>query len=201
MTNLDLLLYAAHVAFWASFGATRLLLRKPASDSASSSSESLATPQEYIAPFSRAVLAFHMLGFATMYFGIGNAVLPRRVPTWFAGQRMVGALVIAIGAALMSWAVASFHSWRFRAKLDPGHQLARNGAFGLVRHPIYVGLTLLALGSAIWVPTLIVWSGFVLIAVGSELRARSEESLLRRAFGTAYIEYSRRTKRFIPGVY
>jgi protein-S-isoprenylcysteine O-methyltransferase Ste14 len=142
-----------------------------------------------------------MLGFAVMYFGIADAVLLRRVPTWFAGQRIVGALVIAVGAALMSWAVASFHSWRFRAKLDQGHELATNGAFGLVRHPIYVGLTLLALGSAIWVPTLIVWSGFVLIALGSELRASSEEALLKRAFGAAYDVYSSRTKRFIPHIY
>ena len=199
MKNPDLLLYAVHNAFWASFGVTRLFQRKP--DSASSKSESSATSQEYIAPFSRTVLGVHILGFAVLYFGIGNAVLPRHVPTWFPGQRIVGALVIAVGVALMSWAVASFHSWRFRAKLDQGHELATNGAFGLVRHPIYAGLNLLALGSAIWVPTLIVWSSFVFIALGSELRARSEETLLKRAFGAAYLEYSERTKRFIPYIY
>ena len=201
MKNPDLLLYAVHVAFWASFGATRLFLRNRASDSRTSSTEPIATTQEYTAPFSRTVLGVHMLGFAVLYFGIGNAVLPHRVPAWFVGQRIVGTLVIALGAALMSWAVASFHSWRFRAKLDQGHQLATNGAFGLVRHPIYAGLSLLALGSAIWTPTLIIWSGFVLIALGSELRARSEEALLRRAFGAAYLEYCKRTKRFIPWVY
>jgi len=201
MKNPDLLLYWVHNAFWASFGITRLFLRKPASDSARSNPESLATSQEYTAPFSRTVLGFHILGFAVLYFGIGNAVLPRRVPTWFAGQRIVGALVIAVGATLMCWAAASFHSWRFRAKLDRGHELATDGPFSLVRHPIYAGLNLLALGSAIWAPTLIVWSGFALIALGSDLRARSEETLLKRAFGAAYLEYSERTKRFIPYIY
>ena len=63
------------------------------------------------------------------------------------------------------------------------------------------GLTLLALGSAIWAPTVLICSGFALITVGSELRARSEEVLLKRAFGTAYIEYSKRTRRFIPLIY
>ncbi len=109
--------------------------------------------------------------------------------------------MIALGAALMSWALVSFHSWRFRAKLDEGHQLATDGAFRLVRHPIYTGISLLALGSAIWAPTVIIWSGFVLIAVGSELRARSEEVPLKRAFGDAYVEYAKRTRRFIPFVY
>ncbi|HEV8432883.1 MAG TPA: isoprenylcysteine carboxylmethyltransferase family protein [Thermoanaerobaculia bacterium] len=197
MRNPDLLLYMVHVAFWASFGMTRRSLhRKPHSDPGS-----VATSQEYTAPFSRTVLAFHMLGFGVLYFGIGNAVIPRRVPTWFAGQRIVGTLVIALGAALMSWALLSFHSWRFRAKLDEGHQLATNGAFRLMRHPIYTGLTLLALGSAIWAPTAIIWSGFALIAIGSELRARSEEVVLKQAFGDAYVEYAKRTRRFVPFVY
>ena len=195
MKNPDLLLYAAHIAFWASFGLTRLFLSAPAN------TETVATSEEYTAPYSRTLLVIHMLGFAVLYFGIGNAVFPRRVPDWFAGQRIAGTVVIAAGAALMSWAVASFHSWRFRAKLDQGHELATNGAFGLVRHPIYAGMSLLALGSAIWAPTAIIWSGFVLIALGSELRARSEETLLKRAFGAAYLDYSRRTKRFIPYVY
>jgi protein-S-isoprenylcysteine O-methyltransferase Ste14 len=200
MKNFDLLLYAAHIAFWASFALTRILMRNAASDSGDSA-EPVAASAEYTAPFSRTLLGVHMLGFGVLYFGIGNAVLPRRVPTWFPGQRIVGVVIIAIGAALMSWAVASFHSWRFRAKLDQGHQLATNGAFGLVRHPIYAGLTLLALGSAIWAPTLIIWIGFALIAMGGALRARSEESLLKHAFGDAYVDYAKRTKLFIPFVY
>jgi protein-S-isoprenylcysteine O-methyltransferase Ste14 len=200
MSNPDLLLYWVHNGFWASFGVTRLL-RRSKDDPASSKPASVVTSDEHTARFSRTFLAFHILGFGVLYFGIGNAVLPRRVPTWFAGQRILGTLVIAVGAALMSWAVMSFHSWRFRAKLDRGHELATEGAFRFVRHPIYAGLTVLALGSAIWAPTWIVWSGFVFIALGSELRARAEEALLRHAFGARYLEYSERTKRFIPYIY
>lgn len=197
MRNPDMLLYLAHVAFWTSFGLTRKLLnRKPAPVTGA-----VATSQAYTAPFSRTVLAFHMLGFGVLYFGIGNAVIPRRVPAWFPGQRLAGTLVIALGAAVMSWALVSFHSWRFRAKLDEGHQLATTGAFRLMRHPIYTGMTLLALGSAIWAPTAVIWIGFVLIAIGSELRARSEEVVLKQAFGDAYVQYAKRTRRFIPFVY
>jgi protein-S-isoprenylcysteine O-methyltransferase Ste14 len=123
------------------------------------------------------------------------------VPTWFIGQRLVGTAVIAIAAALMCWAVASFQSWRFRAKLDQGHQLTTDGPFGLIRHPIYMGMNLLALGTAIWIPSIPVWIGFVLMAIGGDIRARSEEVLLRRAFGAAYIDYSSHTRRFIPGIY
>src|SRR5262245_17298714 len=82
------------------------------------------TSQEFTAPYSRLFLGFHMLGFGVLYFGIGNAVIPHRVPEWFPGQRIAGALVILLGAPLMPWAVSAFQSWRFRAKLDEGHKLA-----------------------------------------------------------------------------
>jgi protein-S-isoprenylcysteine O-methyltransferase Ste14 len=136
-----------------------------------------------------------------MYFGIGYAVLGGRVPFWFAGQRIVGAGVIVIGAALVAWAVLHFRSWRFRAALSEGHQLATGGPFGLLRHPIYMGLDLLALGSAIWVPTPVLWIAFVLMAIGSDLRGRAEERILDEAFGDSYRDYCRRTRRFVPYVY
>jgi len=64
-----------------------------------------------------------------------------------------------------------------------------------------MGLNLLALGTALWVPTAIVWAAFVLMAIGSDLRARAEEPLLRQAFDSAYREYCARTRRFVPGIY
>jgi protein-S-isoprenylcysteine O-methyltransferase Ste14 len=198
--NPDLLLYVAHVVFWAAFGVTRNLASGRGETAPNVDAPAVAS-EERTAPFSRSLLALHMLGFGAMYFGIGNAVIPRRVPAWFAGQRAVGAVVILLGAALCCWAVLAFRSWRFRAKLEVGHQLATGGPFRLLRHPIYAGLDLLALGSAIWAPTPILWIGFALIALGSDLRARSEETLLANAFGQVYQEYRGRTRRFIPGIY
>jgi protein-S-isoprenylcysteine O-methyltransferase Ste14 len=136
-----------------------------------------------------------------MYIGIGIAVIPHRVPAWFSGQRIVGSLIIGGGAALVVSALIYFRSWRFRAAVDSRHQLATGGPFRLLRHPIYMGLNLLALGSAIWVPTAIVWIAFLLMVLGSDLRARAEETLLLRVFGASYREYCARTGRFVPGIY
>jgi protein-S-isoprenylcysteine O-methyltransferase Ste14 len=147
------------------------------------------------------LLALHALAFGLMYFGIGYAVIPGRVPTWFPGQRVAGTLVIAAGAALVVWALVYFRSWRFRAAVDKGHQLATGGPFQIMRHPIYMGMNLLALGTAIWVPSEIVWAAFVLMAMGSDLRARAEERLLKQSFGLSYDEYCARTRRFIAGIY
>jgi protein-S-isoprenylcysteine O-methyltransferase Ste14 len=199
--KLDFAIYFVHWGFWGAFGITRVILRRRDRKDSRASDTAPITQKENTARFSRVLLAFHALAFALMYFGIGYAVIPGHVPKWFPGQRVAGALVIAAGAALMVWALVYFRSWRFRATVDRGHQLATGGPFQIMRHPIYMGLNLLALGSAIWVPSAIVWAAFVLMAMGSDLRARAEERLLTQAFGRSYDEYCARTRRFIPRVY
>ena len=197
--NPDLALYVVHVLFWASFIVTRAVAARGAS--AAAPAGPAASGQAQTAPFSRALLVLHMIGFGVLYFGIGASVFPRRVPEWLPGQRIVGTIVIALGAVLMSSALLFFRSWRFRAKLDEGHQLATGGPFRLVRHPIYMGINLLAAGTAVWDPSIVVLAGAVLTIAGSDLRARSEEALLERAFGSVYEDYRRHTKRFLPGIY
>lgn len=201
MSSRDFGIYTMHWVFWGAFGVTRVILRIRDRNHTRAADTTPSSRQATTAPFSRALLAFHGLAFAVMYFGIGNAVIPGRVPIWFPGQRVAGSLVIAGGAALVVSTLVYFRSWRFRATVDEGHQLATGGPFRIVRHPIYLGLNLLALGSALWVPTAIVWAAFGLMAIGSDLRARAEESLLEQAFGPLYREYCARTKRFVPGIY
>jgi protein-S-isoprenylcysteine O-methyltransferase Ste14 len=202
MAHRDLALYGVHALFWVAFGLARSIAGRSDAAAATGTADPPAIAGEtQTAPFSRALLVFHMVGFGIMYFGVGQAVIPGRVPEWLPGQRLLGTLVIASGAGLAAWAVLHFRSWRFRAQLERGHELATGGPFALVRHPIYAALDLLALGTALWVPTAIVWAGFLLMAVGSDLRARTEERLLKQAFGETYRAYCQRTRRFIPGVY
>ncbi|HEY3131581.1 MAG TPA: isoprenylcysteine carboxylmethyltransferase family protein [Acidobacteriota bacterium] len=201
MSSPDVAIFTVHWAFWGAFGLTRIVLRIRDRNDSGAVNTAPIPQQETTAPFSRALLAFHGLAFAVMYFGISYAVIPGRVPFWFPGQRVAGSLVIAGGAALVVSALVSFRSWRFRATLDKSHQLAIGGPFRILRHPIYMGLNLLALGTALWVPTAIVWTGFMLMAIGGDLRARAEETLLTHAFGPSYREYCARTRRFVPGLY
>ncbi len=146
-------------------------------------------------------MGFHGFGFGVLYFGLGQAVIGGHVPRLFYFQRTAGALVILAGAYLMCWALVFFRSWRFRAELDVGHELATGGPFALVRHPIYAGINLLALGTVLWVPTSIVFAGAVLLILGSDLRGRAEEKLLADAFGDAYRAYMRKVKRLLPWIY
>jgi protein-S-isoprenylcysteine O-methyltransferase Ste14 len=207
--TLDIAIYAVHGAFWAAFGITRSLSRsknsepaplsEPAAPKPAAAEPASAVPTT--ARFSRLLVAIHGIGFFVMYFGIGNALFGSGVPHWFTGQQVVGALVIAVGARLMCWALLHFRSWRFQARIESDHQLATGGPFALVRHPIYAGLDLLAIGSAIWIPSVIMWAAVVLMLLGADIRARAEETVLTEAFGDQYREYSSRVARFIPGIY
>src|SRR5258706_5388744 len=129
MPKVDFLLYAVHNAFWAAFGLTLLILRWMDRNRTADSETAPVAKQEQTAPgktapFSRALLAFHGLAFALMYFGIGFAVVPWRVPRWFPGQRGVGTVVIAAGAAVMVWGFLRFRLCRFRPPLCSVHTLA-----------------------------------------------------------------------------
>jgi protein-S-isoprenylcysteine O-methyltransferase Ste14 len=83
-----------------------------------------------------------------------------------------------------------------------GQKLQRRGLYSLVRHPFYLGLELIFLAFALNSRT---WACFAVVLVPTTLamlyRIHVEETALRLAFGAEYEEYSRSTKRLIPGVY
>jgi protein-S-isoprenylcysteine O-methyltransferase Ste14 len=197
MQILDVAIYLVHVSFWAAFGITRWFVG--AGHAVTDAAPAAAVSRT--ATYSRLVLSIHFVAFGVMYMGIGGAVFSGRVPAWFPGQRLAGTAIIAVGAWLMCWSLVYFRSWRFRAKVDAGHELATGGPYALVRHPIYAGMNLLALGTAVWIPTLLVWLAVALMFLGSDLRGRAEERVLTEAFGDEYRAYCARTRRFVPGVY
>lgn len=77
-------------------------------------------------------------------------------------------------------------------------ELKTDGLYGLVRHPIYLGLLLGAVGLAIRSGS--VWALFLLIALAVLLnfKARFEERLLLAKF-VNYKEYASRVGRLVPG--
>ena len=194
-------IYVAHVAFFGAFVIARLIARASPREKQEVANGTERVAKENTAPYSKVLVAFHMVGFVILYFGIGDAVFGRKPLALFESQMLAGSIVIGCGGVLCCWALLYFRSWRFRAQLNVGHELATGGPFRFLRHPIYMGLNLLGLGTALWIPTLTVWVAFVFMVVGSDLRARSEEALLHRSFGERYAAYCSRTRRFVPLLY
>lgn len=114
----------------------------------------------------------------------------------------------ALGAACFAAALA-FWLWG-RRQIGPLRQLRppaaaplvfrREGAFGIVRHPLYAAFLLAAaaplpLVGARLLPGLAACVGVL------ALRAVQEERHLRRHLGAAYDDYCRRVRRLIPFVW
>jgi protein-S-isoprenylcysteine O-methyltransferase Ste14 len=78
--------------------------------------------------------------------------------------------------------------------------LVEHGLYRRVRHPIYVGVTVAALGWALFTASLAALLMVLLLALVLDLKARREEAWLAERY-PEYADYVRRTRRFIPGVY
>jgi protein-S-isoprenylcysteine O-methyltransferase Ste14 len=112
----------------------------------------------------------------------------------------LGSLLSVAGAALVLRSRAALGpAWSFVPKADQETGLVTTGPYRLVRHPIYLGLTLLAMGQALAFRScpavLIVLSGIVPTFAW---RARAEEKLLSRTFGKRYALYQKQTKMIFP---
>ena len=113
---------------------------------------------------------------------------------------LAGSLLALAGAALVVICHGELGAaWSFAPKADPSTGLITSGPYRLVRHPIYLGLTLLALGQAVafgcWPALFIALLGVVPTLAW---RARVEEKLLSRIFGESYEVYRQRTKMIVP---
>ncbi|HZV53900.1 MAG TPA: isoprenylcysteine carboxylmethyltransferase family protein [Rhodocyclaceae bacterium] len=79
--------------------------------------------------------------------------------------------------------------------------LVTTGIFAYIRHPMYASLLALTWGTFLQAPS---WPGAVIalsVSLFLMLTALADERECLAYFGTAYAEYMRRTRRFIPGVF
>lgn len=110
-----------------------------------------------------------------------------------------GLALVAAGLAFSVWArVHLGRLWSGTVTLKEGHAIVRSGPYAVTRHPIYTGLLLAALGTALAVGRAPAAAGFVLVAVSLVIKSGQEERMLAGHFGEAYEEYRSRTPRLIP---
>ena len=106
-----------------------------------------------------------------------------------------------VGVAIAIWARSCLGEyWSARVALKEEHQLIRSGPYRYVRHPIYAGMLLGAIGTTL---VLGEWRGViavVLILIAHSRKAAREEALLTAEFGEEYLAYRRSTRFLFPGL-
>lgn len=113
-------------------------------------------------------------------FVAAAALLILASPTWASWR--AGLLVAAVGECIRIWAAGH---------LEKSREVTRSGPYRYMRHPLYVGSMVMALGVALAArgaaAALVagLYMGFTIVAA-----IQVEEAYLRQAFGPAYDDYS-----------
>lgn len=120
--------------------------------------------------------------------------LPRRLPLEIAGVTLAW-----VGSPLIIWArVCLGRYWSGVVALKQDHKLIQTGPYRVIRHPLYTGILLAAMGWCLAVPT---WSsllGALSLAMCFVRRAHKEDVLLATEFGEEFEAYRQRTGRLTP---
>jgi protein-S-isoprenylcysteine O-methyltransferase Ste14 len=120
---------------------------------------------------------------------------------WAPAATLIGIAAISLGGV-----VAARGVWDLRAGLTPfprpmaGAPLVETGAYRLIRHPIYSGLVLGAIGWGLVTGSIVVLGAAGLLFLLFAAKSQREEAWLVAAH-PGYADYQRRTKRLIPWVY
>jgi protein-S-isoprenylcysteine O-methyltransferase len=114
---------------------------------------------------------------------------------------VVGLALTVLGLAFAIWARFYLGSnWSAVVTVKQNHELVRSGPYAFVRHPIYTGICIAFLGTALYVGQLRALVGLVLSATGYKLKSLTEEAMMDKQFDE-YQQYKREVKALIPFVW
>jgi protein-S-isoprenylcysteine O-methyltransferase Ste14 len=148
------------------------------------------------------VMFFEVVGFVLLFdrdAGVGplkDHFLPRSEVLTVCG---IGLTWAGIGLAI--W--ARYHLgqyWSGRITLKQDHQLIRTVPYARLRHPIYSGLVLAAIGSALFIGRWRCVAGVCVILMGFVIKGKREEALLAGQFGEAFEQHRAYTGFLLPRI-
>lgn len=133
---------------------------------------------------------------------IALAPLARLWPLPFAPWlRVLGVLMMAGGGVFgMAGVLGLGRNLTALPKPVEGGTLVTSGIYSMVRHPIYSGLILAALGWAIWSANGLGIGLALVLLLFFDVKSRREERWLIEAY-PEYAAYQKRVKKLIPWVY
>jgi len=116
--------------------------------------------------------------------------------------KAIGFVVGILGLSLCRIAQVTIgKSWRVGIDDDAKPGLVTTGIYKSIRNPTYTGLYLLCVGFWIINPTFLCAFWIYTFFIMMEFQVRCEEEYLIAQYGNEYLEYCKKTKRYIPFIY
>ena len=111
----------------------------------------------------------------------------------------LGIIFIFFGGLINIWTDNLFKGRKTTVKpFDPPAFLEVRGPFRISRHPMYLGMCAILLGTAILLGSIVTFfSPFVFIVLMEILFIPMEEKSLENEFGQEYLNYKKRVRRWI----
>lgn len=112
---------------------------------------------------------------------------------------LIGFIAAVCGMVVASWSrIALGRYWSDKVILQTEHRLIRSGPYSCMRHPLYSGVLLAVLGTAL---VLGEWRGllsFCILLVNYAIKAKREERILADRFGEDFNAHGRQTGFLLP---
>lgn len=113
--------------------------------------------------------------------------------------RIMADVTVLIGLIVALWARTVLGgNWSASVTFKQDHELIVRGPYRFVRHPIYTGILLMILGTAIISGRAVAFLALIICFLVYWQKLRQEEALLTRHFPETYPGYKSRTKALIP---
>jgi len=114
----------------------------------------------------------------------------------------VGAGITLAGLLFCVWArVHLGQNWSRSVTIKQDHELIVTGPYSLVRHPIYTGLFVAFIGTALVIGQVRAVVAYAMIVLSLWYKLRLEEKWMRAQFGAKYEEYSSHVSAVVPFVF
>jgi protein-S-isoprenylcysteine O-methyltransferase Ste14 len=116
---------------------------------------------------------------------------------------VAGFLLMVLGLSMVGWTLSSnpYASSAVRIQSERGHRVISTGPYGIVRHPMYLGVLIVTVGSPLALGSL--WSALPLLVLLAVFARRTlvEDAMLHDEL-PGYAEYARRVRfRVVPPIF